>query len=54
MKKYIKPDAEIVKFDIVDVVTADPNSGLYLPTFPNAVDEGVYVEADGYMTPVVD
>ncbi len=52
MKKYIKPDAEIVKFDIVDVVTA--SDGAFNPFAQNAVDEGVYVEADGYMTPVVE
>ena len=55
MKKYIKPDAEIVKFDIVDITTA--GESIYNPLNPfanNAVDEGVYVEADGYMTPVVD
>lgn len=52
MKKYIKPDAEIVKFDIVDVVTAGDSA--FDQFAKNAVDEGVYVEADGYMTPVVE
>ena len=48
MKKYIKPDAEIIKFDIVDVIT----NSTFDPFAQNAVDEGVYVESDGYyMTP---
>ena len=48
MKKYIKPDVEITKFDIVDVVT----DSIVNPFAQNAVDEGVYVESDGYlMTP---
>lgn len=52
MKKYIKPDAEIIKFDIVDVIT---NSNIFDPFAQNAVDEQVYVEADGYvMTPDVE
>ncbi len=50
MKKYIKPDVEIVKFDIVDVI----NDSSWDPFAVNAVDEGVYLEADGYMTPVVE
>ncbi len=52
MKKYIKPDAEIVKFDIADVVTAGDSA--FNPFVENAVDEGVFVESDGYMTPVVE
>lgn len=49
MKKYIKPDAEIIKFDITDVIT---DSTIFNPFAQNAVDEGVYVESDGYyMTP---
>ncbi len=48
MKKYIKPDVEITKFDIVDVITAS----VFDPFVQNAVDEGVFVESDGYlMTP---
>lgn len=48
MKKYIKPDVEITKFDIVDVVT----NSIFDLYAQNAVDEGVYVESDGYlMTP---
>lgn len=53
MKKYIKPDAEIVKFDIVDVTTAASSD----PFDFNSVyveGEGVYAEGDGYMTPVVE
>ncbi len=46
MKKYIKPDVEIVKFDIADVIT---DSNPYDPFALNAVDEGVYVESDGYL-----
>ena len=53
MKKYIKPDAEIIKFDIDDIVTAS-NGGAFNPFAQNAIDEQVYVEADGYvMTPDV-
>ncbi len=51
MKKYIKPDVEIIKFDIVDVITY---SSEWDPFAVNAVDEGVYLEADGYMTPVAE
>ena len=51
MKKYVKPDAEIVKFDIADVIT---NSGVFNSFAQNAIDEQVYVEGDGYvMTPDV-
>ncbi|MBQ5823743.1 MAG: hypothetical protein IIW48_02935 [Clostridia bacterium] len=49
MKKYIKPDVEVTKFDIADVVT---DSTVFNPFAQNAVDEGVYVESEGYlMTP---
>ena len=51
MKKYIKPDAEIVKFDIVDVIT---ESNEWDPFALNAVDEGAFVEPEGYLTPVVE
>ncbi|MBQ3499186.1 MAG: hypothetical protein IJA87_08670 [Clostridia bacterium] len=52
MKKYIKPDAEIIKFDIADVIT---DSGVFNPFAQNAVDEQVYVEGDGYvMTPDIE
>lgn len=52
MKKYIKPDVEIIKFDIADVIT---NSGVFNPFAQNAVDEQVYVESDGYvMAPEVE
>ncbi len=52
MKKYIKPDAEIIKFDIIDIVTN--SSGAFNPFAQNAIDEQVYVEGDGYvMTPDV-
>ena len=50
MKKYIKPDAEIVKFDIVDVI----NDSVWDPFAVNAVDEGVYIEGDGYLAPVIE
>lgn len=46
MKKYIRPDAEITKFDIADVIT---DSTIYNPFAQNAVDDGVYVESDGYV-----
>lgn len=46
MKKYIKPDVEITKFDIVDVIT---NSDFFNPFAANAVEEEVYVESDGYI-----
>ena len=46
MKKYIKPDVEITKFDIADVIT---NSGVFNPFAANAVEEEVYVESDGYI-----
>lgn len=50
MKKYIKPDAEIIKFDIEDVIT----NSTFNPFAQNAIDEQVYVEGDGYvMTPDV-
>ena len=50
MKKYIKPDAEIIKFDIADVVT----DSVFNPFAQNAIDEQVFVEGDGYvMTPDV-
>lgn len=51
MKKYIKPDVEIVKFEIVDIIT---DSLEYDPFAANAVDEDVYIEPDGYLTPVVE
>lgn len=53
MKKYIKPDAEIVKFNIVDDTTVADESA-FNPFAVNAVDEGAFVEPDGYMTPVVE
>lgn len=46
MKKYVKPDAEIIKFDIADVIT---NSTIFNPFAQNAIDEQVYVEGDGYV-----
>ncbi len=52
MKKYIKPDAEIVKFEITDTIT--DGSGVFDPFAVNAVDEGVYLEADGYMAPTLE
>ncbi len=50
MKKYIKPDVEIVKFEIVDIIT----DSILDPFAANAVDEDVYIEPDGYLTPVVE
>lgn len=47
MKKYVKPDAEIIKFDIADVVT--DSTGVFNPFAQNAIDEQVYVEGDGYV-----
>jgi|GEM_PF-5519327 len=46
MKKYIKPDVEITKFDIADVIT---DSNIFNPFAVNAVDEDVYVEDEGYI-----
>lgn len=46
MKKYIKPDVEITKFDIADVITS---SDVFNPFAANAVEEEVYVESDGYI-----
>ncbi len=45
-KKYIKPDVEITKFDIADIIT---NSIVFDPFAPNAVEEEVFVESDGYI-----
>lgn len=50
MKKYIKPDAEITKFDIADVIT----QSAFNPFAQNAVEEDVFVESDGYMLTPVD
>ena len=44
MKKYVKPDAEIIKFDIADVIT----NSIFDLFAQNAIDENVYVESDGY------
>ena len=46
MKKYIKPDVEITKFDIADVIT---DSNIFNPFAVNAVEEDVYVEDEGYI-----
>ena len=48
MKKYVKPDAEITKFDIADVIT----SSAFNPFAQNAVEEGVYIESDGYIVAI--
>lgn len=49
MKKYIKPDVEITKFDIADVIT---DSNVFNPFAPNAVEEEIYVESDGYIVAI--
>ena len=45
MKKYIRPDVEIIKFNIEDIIT----DSAFNPFAVNAVDEQVYVEGDGYL-----
>lgn len=49
MKKYIKPDVEVTKFDIADVIT---DSSIFNPFAQNAVEEGVYIESDGYIVAI--
>ena len=54
MKKYIKPEIEIVEFDVLDNITANGTSGLIPPTpelqlSSDEVFYGIEAGEEGYL-----